>query len=201
MNEHSSRSHLVFTLTLEQKSMHTKSTKIGKLHLVDLAGSEKIVKTGATGKRLDEAKNINRSLSTLGLVINALTTKSRTHVPYRDSKLTRVLQESLGGNAKTSLIVTCSPSTFNEAETLSTLWFGMRVKTVKNVAKVNQEFSVDQLKQLIERKVLVLNEANSRVASLEELCRSNGIDVPAGGARAGAVEAVGDEGSASELME
>merc|ERR1712194_419597 len=116
MNEHSSRSHLIFMLTVEQKNLHDRSVKVGKLHLVDLAGSEKVAKTGASGERLDEAKNINRSLSALGNVINALTDKKSTHVPYRDSKLTRVLQESLGGNAKTSLIITCSPSNFNEQE-------------------------------------------------------------------------------------
>eukprot|EP00929_Paragymnodinium_shiwhaense_P036198 TRINITY_DN1942_c1_g1_i1.p1 TRINITY_DN1942_c1_g1~~TRINITY_DN1942_c1_g1_i1.p1 ORF type:complete len:775 (+),score=201.66 TRINITY_DN1942_c1_g1_i1:176-2500(+) len=179
MNEHSSRSHLVFTVTLEQKSMHTKSTKTGKLHLVDLAGSEKIIKTGATGKRLDEAININLSLSTLGLVINALTTKSRTHVPYRDSKLTRVLQESLGGNAKTSLIVTCSPSCYNVQETVSTLRFGQRAKMIKNAAKVNTEHSVEELKLMLEKKGLALLESQKRVGSLEKLLQEKGIPIPA----------------------
>lgn len=89
------------------------SAKSGRLYLVDLAGSEKVGKTGAAGKRLDEAKNINKSLSALGNVINALTDGKSQHVPYRDSKLTRVLQDSLGGNAKTSLIITCSPSIYN----------------------------------------------------------------------------------------
>lgn len=81
---------------------------------MDLAGSEKISKTGAEGKRLDEAKNINKSLTMLGMVINALTDGKSTHIPYRDSKLTRMLSEALGGNSKTSLIVTCSPSPFND---------------------------------------------------------------------------------------
>jgi len=92
MNEHSSRSHLVFMLTVEQKNLHDRSVKVGKLHLVDLAGSEKVAKSGASGERLDEAKNINRSLSALGNVINALTSENnKTHIPYRDSKLTRIL--------------------------------------------------------------------------------------------------------------
>ena len=82
---------------------------------MDLAGSEKVGKTGAEGKRLEEAKNINKSLTTLGLVIYSLTDGRSTHIPYRDSKLTRVLQDSLGGNSKTALIVTCSPSPYNEA--------------------------------------------------------------------------------------
>ena len=103
-----------------------RSTKIGKLSLVDLAGSEKVGKTGATGQTLEEAKKINKSLSSLGMVINALTDGKSTHIPYRDSKLTRILQESLGGNSRTTLIINCSPSSFNEAETLSTLRFGAR---------------------------------------------------------------------------
>eukprot|EP00439_Symbiodinium_sp_Y106_P027874 s3699_g3.t1 len=174
LNEHSSRSHLIFMLTIEQKNLHDRSVKVGKLHLVDLAGSEKVAKTGASGERLDEAKNINRSLSALGNVINALTDRKSNHVPYRDSKLSRVLQESLGGNAKTSLIITCSPSYFNEQdmqgesrvllsgafgcrsmacqETVSTLRFGQRAKMIKNVVKVNHERSVEELKLLLQRR-------------------------------------------------
>ena len=100
------------------------SQKTGKLFLVDLAGSEKVGKTGASGQTLEEAKSINKSLTTLGKVIVALTDKKATHIPYRESKLTRILTESLGGNSKTCLIVTCSPHPFNDAETLSTLRFG-----------------------------------------------------------------------------
>merc|ERR1719478_156324 len=143
--------------------------KVGKLYLVDLAGSEKVAKSGSAGDRdrLDEAKNINRSLSALGNVINALTDKKVTHVPYRDSRLTRVLQESLGGNAKTSLIVTCSPSNFNELETISTLRFGQRAKMIKNVVKVNQERSAEELKLLLEKKDMALLDLRNRVAQLE----------------------------------
>lgn len=110
--------------------------------MVDLAGSEKISKTGAAGQTLEEAKTINKSLTTLGLVINNLTDGKSTHIPYRDSKLTRVLQESLGGNAKTSLIITCSPAKYNEEETISTLKFGQRAKKIKNKAKINKEYTV-----------------------------------------------------------
>lgn len=124
MNKQSSRSHSCFILQIEQKNTTDFSSKAGKIYLVDLAGSERISKTGAQGETLKEAKNINKSLTSLGLVINALTDGKSTHVPYRDSKLTRILQESLGGNSKTSLIVTCSPSIFNEKETVSTLRFG-----------------------------------------------------------------------------
>lgn len=124
MNKQSSRSHSCFVLQIEQKNTQDFSSKVGKIYLVDLAGSERISKTGAAGETLTEAKNINKSLTVLGLVINALTDGKSSHVPYRDSKLTRMLQESLGGNSKTSLIVTCSPSIFNEQETISTLRFG-----------------------------------------------------------------------------
>ncbi|CAK8990076.1 Kinesin-related protein 3 (Kinesin family member 3) (Kinesin-1) [Durusdinium trenchii] len=178
LNEHSSRSHLIFMLTIEQKNLHDRSLKVGKLHLVDLAGSEKVGKTGATGDRLDEAKNINRSLSALGNVINALTDRKSTHVPYRDSKLSRVLQESLGGNAKTSLIITCSPSYYNEQETISTLRFGQRAKMIKNVVKVNHERSVEELKMLLQRRDQALGDLRGRVSLLEQLLRSNGIPVP-----------------------
>ena len=94
---------------------------------------------------LDEANTINKSLTNLGKVINQLTDGKSTHIPYRDSKLTRVLQESLGGNAKTSLIITCSPARYNLDETLSTLRFGARAKRIKNKPKVNKELSIQEL--------------------------------------------------------
>ena len=131
MNDTSSRSHSIVIITIHQNNINDLSAKTGKLYLVDLAGSEKISKTGAEGLTLDEGKSINKSLTTLGMVINALTDGKSTHVPYRDSKLTRVLQESIGGNSKTSLIITCSPSIYNEAETISTLRFGLRAKVNK----------------------------------------------------------------------
>lgn len=117
--------------------MITHGKKSGKLYLVDLAGSEKISKTGAEGQTLEEAKMINKSLSTLGLVINKLTDDKETHVPYRDSKLTRVLQESLGGNSRTALIINCSPARDNLDETTSTLMFGQRAGSIKNKPTVN----------------------------------------------------------------
>lgn len=86
-----------------------------------------VSKTGAEGAVLDEAKNINKSLSALGNVISALADNTKTHVPYRDSKLTRILQESLGGNARTTIVICCSPASFNESETKSTLDFGKRL--------------------------------------------------------------------------
>jgi kinesin family protein 5 len=147
MNLESSRSHSIFVVTIKQKDTGSGTEKIGTLYLVDLAGSEKVGKTGASGQTLEEAKKINKSLSALGMVINALTDGKSSHIPYRDSKLTRILQESLGGNSRTTLIINCSPSSYNDAETVSTLRFGMRAKTIKNKAKINAELSPAELKR------------------------------------------------------
>lgn len=150
MNAQSSRSHSCFIITVNKINQVDCSNRTGKLYLVDLAGSEKIGKTMATGQTLEEAKTINKSLTTLGQVINNLTDGKSTHIPYRDSKLTRVLQESLGGNAKTTLIITCSPAKYNEDETISTLKFGARAQKVKNKAKVNRELTVGELQYMLE---------------------------------------------------
>ena len=178
MNEHSSRSHSIFILTIKQTNKNDGSSKIGKLYLVDLAGSEKISKTGATGHTLEEAKIINKSLTTLGRVINNLTDGKSTHVPYRESKLTRVLQESLGGNSKTCLIITCSPSIYNESETLSTLRFGERAKKIKNKPKINKEVTVAELQKLIEKLKESLKKANARINQLENYIKQNGLSIP-----------------------
>ncbi|KAI7032831.1 Kinesin heavy, partial [Hortaea werneckii] len=141
MNQESSRSHSIFVIEVTQKNVESGSARSGRLFLVDLAGSEKVGKTGASGQTLEEAKKINKSLSALGMVINALSDGRSSHIPYRDSKLTRILQESLGGNSRTTLIINCSPSSYNDAETMSTLRFGERAKTIKQKAKVNEELS------------------------------------------------------------
>ncbi|KAG7571473.1 hypothetical protein FFLO_00656 [Filobasidium floriforme] len=151
MNAESSRSHSIFLIAIHQRNVNTGSQKSGNLYLVDLAGSEKVGKTGASGQTLEEAKKINKSLSALGMVINSLTDGKSSHVPYRDSKLTRILQESLGGNSRTTLIINCSPATYNEAETLGTLRFGMRAKSIKNKARVNTEMSPAELKILLSK--------------------------------------------------
>jgi hypothetical protein len=162
MNAESSRSHSIFIVSLIQKSVS--DTKVSKLYLVDLAGSEKVRKTGAEGQVLEEAKMINKSLSALGNVINALTDPKTGHIPYRDSKLTRILQESLGGNSKTCLIINCSPSLANEDETLSTLRFGQRAKFITNKAQVNVERSPAELQA-------ALSAAEKEIETLKEQMR------------------------------
>lgn len=178
MNDYSSRSHTVLMLTIKSTCVSDLSTKTGTLFLVDLAGSEKVSKTGAKGVTLEEAKMINSSLTTLGMVINSLTDEKSTHIPYRESKITRILQESLGGNAMTCLIITCSPSTYNESETLSTLRFGMRAKKIENKPKINKEISASELKQEIDRLESYLNEAEVRISQLEKYILLNGLQVP-----------------------
>jgi kinesin family protein 3/17 len=161
MNDMSSRSHAVFIIIVEQMTtmsdhstqMSTnqqyvdddapKQIKVGKLNLVDLAGSERVRVTGATGKRLEESKKINQSLSCLGNVIAALTDqRPRAHIPYRDSKLTRLLEDSLGGNCKTTMMAMISPASEGFGESISTLKFATRAKKIKNEARINED--VDQ---------------------------------------------------------
>jgi kinesin family member 5 len=167
MNQESSRSHSIFVITVTQKNVETGSAKSGQLFLVDLAGSEKVGKTGASGQTLEEAKKINKSLSALGMVINALTDGKSSHVPYRDSKLTRILQESLGGNSRTSLIINCSPSSYNDVETLGTLRFGTRAKSIKNKAKVNAELSPAELKSLLKKAQGQVTSFENYISNLE----------------------------------
>ncbi|KAH8820078.1 kinesin heavy chain [Xylogone sp. PMI_703] len=167
MNQESSRSHSIFVITVTQKNVESGSSKSGQLFLVDLAGSEKVGKTGASGQTLEEAKKINKSLSALGMVINNLTDGKSSHIPYRDSKLTRILQESLGGNSRTTLIINCSPSSYNDAETLSTLRFGMRAKTIKNKAKINAEISPAELKALLKKAQTQITTFENYIQSLQ----------------------------------
>lgn len=146
MNAESSRSHSLIQIVLHQKDVEKGSVTKSTLFLVDLAGSEKADRTGAYGSSLEEAKKINLSLSVLSLVINSLADSKLTHIPYRDSKLTRILQESLGGNSRTTLIVNCSPALSCVLESVSSLRFATRAKKVKNSLHINTELSVDQLK-------------------------------------------------------
>jgi kinesin family protein 5 len=166
MNEKSSRSHSLFIMSVHQKSKDG-SSKTGKLNLVDLAGSEKVAKTGSRGETLEEAKKINQSLSALGNVINALTQTNRPHVPYRDSKLTFILRESLGGNCKTTLMITASSHLYNLEETISTLKFGQRAKSIKNSPFVNKQRSIEELLEIIRKLTDELAQLKKYLTYLE----------------------------------
>ncbi len=167
LNQQSSRSHSIMILEVLQQFKKENIIKKGILNLVDLAGSEKVSKTGAVGETLEEAKKINLSLSALGNVIHALTSNS-DHIPYRDSKLTRILQESLGGNFKTSLIVTCSPHSYNLDESISSLQFAQRAKTIKNKVKVNIKYSYEELQQMVYKLNKKLEIANQKILRLKK---------------------------------
>lgn len=162
MNATSSRSHAVFTLMLTQKKLDTETKmeaeKVAKISLVDLAGSERANSTGATGARLKEGAEINRSLSTLGRVIAALADLSTgkkkkgaaSQVPYRDSVLTWLLKDSLGGNSMTAMIAAISPADINYDETLSTLRYADSAKRIKNHAVVNEDANARMIRELKE---------------------------------------------------
>lgn len=142
MNLESSRSHAIFSITIESSETDeagAQHVKMGKLQLVDLAGSERQSKTQASGQRLKEATKINLSLSVLGNVISALVDGKSTHIPYRNSKLTRLLQDSLGGNSKTVMCASISPADSNYAETISTLRYAGRAKSITNCTHINEE--------------------------------------------------------------
>jgi kinesin family protein 3/17 len=146
MNADSSRSHSIFTITVECSQRRAGDPSdaephitVGKLNLVDLAGSERQAKTGSTGDRLKEATKINLSLSALGNVISALVDGKSSHIPYRDSKLTRLLQDSLGGNTKTVMIANLGPADYNFDETMSTLRYANRAKNIKNKPTINED--------------------------------------------------------------
>eukprot|EP00126_Sphaerothecum_destruens_P010451 Sdes_comp20746_c0_seq1m16635 len=164
MNAASSRSHSIFSIQVESEEGAGKVVRrVGKLNLVDLAGSERQSKTGATGDRLKEATKINLSLSCLGNVISALVDGKSKHIPYRDSKLTRLLQDSLGGNMKTVMIACISPASSNADETLSTLRYANRAKNIQNKPKQNMDAKdaliaqylkeIERLKELLGRKM------------------------------------------------
>ncbi|KAH7726338.1 kinesin protein [Aphelenchoides avenae] len=185
MNSTSSRSHAVFTIVLTQKYHDTltnlETEKVSKISLVDLAGSERANSTGAEGQRLKEGANINKSLTTLGLVISKLAedaTKkkgkgARSVVPYRDSVLTWLLRENLGGNSKTAMIAALSPAHINFDETLSTLRYADRAKQIVCIAKVNEDPNarlirelkeeIHKLKSVLSQKGIELNESGEPV--------------------------------------
>lgn len=161
LNKDSSRSHAIFTIKMEISTTDDTGKdwlRAGKLNLVDLAGSERPSKTGATGQRLKEASKINLSLSALGNVICALVDSKCKHIPYRDSKLTRLLQDSFGGNTKTLMVACLSPAENNYEETLSTLRYANRAKNIKNKPRINED-----------PKDTLLREYQEEIKKLKEL--------------------------------
>ena len=180
MNERSSRSHSVLIVTLNQTDAIKQTRKSSKLFLVDLAGSEDITRSGAMGLTLEQAKKINKSLSALSLVIQALT-ENNTHVPYRDSKLTRLLTDSLGGNAKTVMILACSPSSDSLTETISTLNFGSRTKKMKNCARINEDISYKKMVSVLKAELAMwISKYDELYAIYQNTCHSTTeeLDVP-----------------------
>lgn len=148
--------------------------RMGKLNLVDLAGSEKQKKTGTSGIRLKEATKINLSLSALMNVITALVDGKSSHVPYRDSKLTRLLQDSLGGNVKTCMIANISPSEMQAEETLSTLRYADRAKRIKNNPKINED-PKDTLLRKYQEEIKVLKEQLVKIKEQHEISKQQQI--------------------------
>lgn len=185
MNACSSRSHAIFTITVESSQIGDdgqQHVKMGKLHLVDLAGSERQSKSKATGVRLREATKINLSLSTLGNVISALVDGQSLHVPYRNSKLTRLLQDSLGGNSKTLMCANISPADLNYDETISTLRYANRAKNIKNCARVNEDpkdallrqfqIEIEQLRQQLDDNCPDISTSDDESEASEEFSTS-----------------------------
>lgn len=176
MNKDSSRSHSILIISCARKSLKNAVVlKRSSMYIVDLAGSEFVNKTNAAGKVLQEAKAINKSLSALSNVIKALA-EGKKHVPYRDSKLTRILQDSLGGSAKTCLILAASCSSYNMSETISTLRFGLRAKEIKNPVVQKHESGVPGMigpggifKELYQQAMEEIEEKNRKIDELQRL--------------------------------
>ncbi|XP_033752600.1 kinesin-like protein KIF17 isoform X2 [Pecten maximus] len=188
MNADSSRSHSIFTINLEmiqEDDEGEEHIRAGKLNLVDLAGSERQSKTGATGDRLKEATKINLSLSALGNVISALVDAKTKHIPYRDSKLTRLLQDSLGGNTKTLMVACLSPADNNYEETISTLRYANRAKNIQNKPKINED-----------PKDALLREYQEEITKLKAMLMGQ-LPIPEGGFQGGAAPVAVKAGQAS----
>eukprot|EP00746_Dinoflagellata_sp_MGD_P125618 gnl/MRDRNA2_/MRDRNA2_60421_c1_seq1.p1 gnl/MRDRNA2_/MRDRNA2_60421_c1~~gnl/MRDRNA2_/MRDRNA2_60421_c1_seq1.p1 ORF type:complete len:788 (+),score=239.08 gnl/MRDRNA2_/MRDRNA2_60421_c1_seq1:88-2451(+) len=192
MNNESSRSHSIFTIIIEccEKGVDGNDhIRVGKMNLVDLAGSERQSKTGASGDTLKEATKINMSLSALGNVISALVDSKSSFVPYRDSKLTRLLQDSLGGNTKTVMCANVGPVDYNYDETLSTLRYAYRAKSIKNKPKINED-----------PKDAMIREFQEEIARLKsKLSEQGGGGGGGGGPRVGAARQV--QGEAEVIIE
>ncbi|PIK62466.1 putative kinesin-like protein KIF6 [Apostichopus japonicus] len=181
MNQASTRSHCIFTIHVSRREAGSATMKRAKLHLVDLAGSERIGKTGVGGNLLTEAKYINLSLHYLEQVIVALSEKTRQHIPYRNSMMTSVLRDSLGGNCMTSMIATCSAEKKNIDESISTCRFAQRVARIKNDAFLNEELDPKvmiarlkgEIQELKNQLSLTSEDQRTDILSAEDLERLN----------------------------
>ncbi|CAD7966725.1 unnamed protein product [Amoebophrya sp. A120] len=170
MNTDSSRSHLITTILLEVYNRSKKTTALGKISLVDLAGSERLKKSEATGEQAKEAMAINKSLTALGDVIEALTSKAK-HIPYRNHKLTELMSDSLGGNAKTLMFANCSPAASNAEESMGTMNYASRAKLItNNVSKQQESKELSRLKQVIATmsKEMSMNNQNLQGATIDQ---------------------------------
>lgn len=183
MNAQSSRSHSILNINLTQTNTKTQDKTTSRMVFVDLAGSEKAEKTKVDGLMMKQAQATNKSLLTLGIVIRALVEK-KAHIPYRDSKLTRLLTDSLGGNSKTHLILACSPALYNVEETISTLRFGNIAQQIKNKPRVNLEVSIEEYKrQLLQAnkkmatQQTIIESIQKDLHKLINLCEKEKIDV------------------------
>eukprot|EP00485_Elphidium_margaritaceum_P006839 CAMPEP_0202698456 /NCGR_PEP_ID=MMETSP1385-20130828/11734_1 /ASSEMBLY_ACC=CAM_ASM_000861 /TAXON_ID=933848 /ORGANISM="Elphidium margaritaceum" /LENGTH=697 /DNA_ID=CAMNT_0049355179 /DNA_START=21 /DNA_END=2111 /DNA_ORIENTATION=- len=211
IGHHSSRSHCVVQIAVTQKMLDD-TVKTSKLNFGDLAGSEEASRTGATGETLQEAGKIHRGLLALQSVINALV-EGKKHIPYKDSNLTRILKDSLGGNAKTTLLVACSPHIWNRSETVTTLRFAQRAKKIKNKAHINKRRTRDQLEARIRaleelnaslrQKLKLKQQKESTTITITQMSQSNSINcntiesIPAAAVAATAV----DDSSQTKLLE
>ena len=196
MNKQSSRSHSIFTVTVETSEVGADGKphiRVGKLNLVDLAGSERQSKTGATGQRLKEATKINLSLSALGNVIGALVDGKSKHIPYRDSKLTRLLQDSLGGNTKTMMVACVGPADYNFDESMSTLRYADRAKQIKNKPRINEDPKDAMLREFqeeIERLKAALAGQGGAGGTTTVMVNGQEMQVPTGGGQPQIIEKI-----------
>mmetsp|Transcript_27838 Transcript_27838/g.66135 ORF Transcript_27838/g.66135 Transcript_27838/m.66135 type:complete len:311 (-) Transcript_27838:897-1829(-) len=173
MNKHSSRSHTVFTIHIESRpDPESEEATFSKLHLVDLAGSERIQKTGSTGQVLREAVHINKSLAFLEQVVVALSERNRDHVPYRSSKLTHLLKDSLGGNCKTLMIANVWADPEHVDETISTCRFAQRMSCVANEAVVNVKQDSEKLVRELKREV---EDLKAELAMHDQFASRSGV--------------------------
>ena len=195
MNEGSSRSHAIFTIAIEQRIVKEIDVPEGetdlkaglpaqqeeqitaKFHFVDLAGSERIKRTGAVGQLMKEGISINKGLLCLGNVISALTDDSKKdkHIPYRDSKLTRILQDSLGGNSRTTMIACVSPAETNYEESLNSIKYASRARNIKNKAVVNR----DPNSLLIDSLRGQISKLQGEISEYQRVLSDNGVSLPA----------------------